>query len=95
MTHPTYQTPFSFKISKTGSEAEGTERAMSIIIINRPYRFLEKELRSLFETDETTRVIVDRRNGDRRQKQIPVNAERRKGDNRRSKLEMVEVIMTV
>ena len=65
------------------------------IIIHRPYAHLEDELREAFEGQEDVNLIVDRRDGERRTSQQPVSVERRRGDRRRPKEQLVEVVISV
>ena len=63
--------------------------------IRRPYAHLEAELRRAFEGEENVKVIVDRRYRERRMSRQSVPAERRRGDRRTPKEELVEVVMSV
>jgi hypothetical protein len=64
------------------------------IIVRHPYAFLEKELRSVFKGQEDVTVIVDRRYAERRVKVQPVPMERRRADRRRSKEQLLEVLVS-
>jgi len=64
------------------------------IIIQRPYAFLEKELRSAFKGQEDVKVIVDRRYAERRAGIQPVKLERRHLDRRGSKAQLIEVVLS-
>jgi hypothetical protein len=55
---------------------------MTSIIIRRPYAHLKEELRRAFEGQEDVKVIVDKRNGERRTSQQPVAMECRQADRR-------------
>jgi phosphatidylserine/phosphatidylglycerophosphate/cardiolipin synthase-like enzyme len=64
------------------------------IIIQRPYAFLEKELKNAFKGQEDVKVIVNGRYGERRATTRSITQERRKTDRRRSKEELVEVLLS-
>ena len=64
------------------------------IIIQRPYAFLEKELKSAFKGQKDVRVIVNGRYGERREKIQTTTQERRRTDRRRPKEELVEVLLS-
>ncbi len=64
------------------------------IVIFRPYVHLEEELCTAFKGQEDVNVILDRRNGERRQKQKAVERERRSGDRRRPKQDIAEVAIS-
>ena len=53
-------------------------RGKMVIVIRRPYAYLEAELRAAFEGQEDVQVIVDRRTRERRTMQQPVEVERRR-----------------
>ncbi len=83
---------FHMRITKATSPPE-PEAGMMAIVIRQHYAYLEKELCSTFEGQEDVKVIVDRRDGQRRTKTQPVELERRDADRRRSKEELVEVLL--
>ncbi len=64
------------------------------IVVMRPYAHIEKELRNAFKGEEDVKVIVDKRNGERRKNTKAVGAERRKDDRRRPKEELAEVAIS-
>ncbi len=64
-------------------------RAKMIIVIRRPYAYLEAELRSVFEGQDDGEIIVDRRVS-----QQPVELERRQVGWRRPKEEILEVVIS-
>jgi len=64
------------------------------IIIQRPYAFLEKELQSAFKGQKDVKVLVNGRYGERREKIKATTQERRSTDRRRSKEELVEVLLS-
>ena len=82
------------KIAKTTDPPEPGAAKM-IIIILRPYAYLENELCSTFGGQEDVKVIVDRRYGERRTGTRPVELERRRTDRRGPKQELVEVSLSV
>jgi hypothetical protein len=84
---------FLMSIAKANSPPE-KRAAMMSIVIRRPYAFLEKELRSIFEGQEDVKVIVDRRHAERRRGQQPVGSERRRADRRNTKRKLVELILS-
>jgi len=65
------------------------------IIAQRPYAYLEKELRRTFAGHKGVNVTVDRRFGERRVTGQPVAVERRKTDRRSQKQQLVEVLLSV
>jgi hypothetical protein len=81
-----------FNICKDTVMPEQGAGKMSIII-QRPYAYLKEQLRRTFEREEDVNVIVDRRNRERRASEEPFAAERRRGDRRRLKEQLVEVIV--
>lgn len=64
-----------------------------IIIVPRPRAYLADLLAKAFEGREDVEVIVDRRYGERRIQKRPVPAERRSGQRRRPKQEVIEVVV--
>lgn len=65
------------------------------IVVMRPYVHLEKELRSVFKGQEDVKVIVDKRNGERRKRLQDIAVERRKDDRRCPKEELIEVAISI
>jgi len=65
------------------------------IVIRRPHGHLEKELRSAFNGQEDVKVILDNRRGERRKEGQPVELERRQLNQRRTKEELVEVVISI
>ncbi len=65
-----------------------------VIVIRRPYAYLEAELRAAFEGQEDVQVIVDRRTRERRTMQQPVEQERRRAKVRRPKEEILGVVIS-
>lgn len=74
-----------------GREAGG--RGLIYIIIRRPYAHLEARFRRVFEGQEDVKVLVDRREGERRRGVQPVALERRQADRRGLKDEVGEVVV--
>ncbi len=85
---------FLLRIAKGTNPPQGGPGVMSIII-HRPYAFLEEELNRAFKDQEGVKVIVDKRNGERRTSPQPVAADRRRADRRTPKEELVEVVIAV
>ncbi len=65
------------------------DRGRMVIIIRRPYAYLEAEQRSVFEGQDDVEIIVDRRVS-----QQPVELERRQVGWRRPKEEILEVVIS-
>ncbi len=84
---------FFMKIAKATSPPEKGAGMMSIII-RRRYALLEKMLCSTFEGQEDVKVTVDKRYGERRTRTQPIQLERRHADQRRPKVELVEVSLS-
>jgi hypothetical protein len=63
------------------------------LIVKRPYAHLEDRLRRAFEGREDIEVIVDRRRGQRRMSDRPVQAEQRRTDRRTSREEILEILI--
>jgi len=85
---------FLLTIAKAAPSPEKEDRMMTIII-RQPYAFLEKELRSVFKGQEDVTVIIDRRYAQRRKAIQPVELERRCFDRRRSKEQLLEVLVSI
>ena len=81
------------KINKKESLSEQIAGAM-IIVIQKPYARLEKELRNTFKGDDDVKVIVDRRAEERRKGTKEVAADRRMAERRQPKEELVEVAIS-
>ncbi|MGM0426932.1 MAG: hypothetical protein ACQEQ7_06815 [Thermodesulfobacteriota bacterium] len=82
----------AMKISRTAAPHEGGAGEM-VIIIQRPYAHLEKELRRTFGNGNKTRVIIDRRMGERRGRGEAVAEDRRWRDRRAHKEQLLEVVI--
>jgi len=85
---------FLLRILKAASGPEAGQ-GVTYMTIRRPYANLEAELRRAFEGEEKVKFIVDRRYRERRMSQQPVPAERRRGDRRTPKEELVQAVMSV
>jgi len=68
-------------------------QGMIYLILRRPYAHLEDDLLRAVEELGEVRVLVDRRHGERRRIQQLVAAQRRRGDRRRDKHEVVEIVV--
>ena len=66
-----------------------------VLIIERPYDFLEKQLQKAFEGQSDTMVLVNKRNGERRQKIERFSPERRNADRRASQGKIGSAIISI
>ena len=82
------------KIDKVAHSSKKGAGIMTIVVM-RPYVHLEKELRSVFKGQEDVKVIVDKRNGERRKRLQDIAVERRKDDRRCPKEELIEVAISI
>jgi len=83
---------FLIRILKSSQgSGEGTEQMC--IIIRRPYAYLEAELKKTFEGQADVTVKLDRRYDERQRKKETHPSERRRTDRRKSKQELVEVVI--
>ena len=87
-------TAFQLKIVKATTEP-GESGKSTLIIIRRPYAFLEAELRRAFEEQGDVQVVVDRRIRERRTSPQVVAVDSRHADRRTVKEEIVEVVISV
>ena len=85
---------FLLRIIKAVPSSEEEAGIMSIII-QRPYAHLEKDLRSAFKGQKDVKIIVDRRYGERRTSQQPVEIERRRADRRQPKENLIEAVISI
>ena len=69
----------------------GRDRLQPIL---RPHADLQEELHKTFKGEKDVKVIVDRRYGERRTSRKPVVKERRRSDQRRTKEQLVEVVIS-
>lgn len=83
---------FIVKVLNPVSEGEKRHKPM-YIIIRQPYKHLFKEMCRTFGANGTVKVMVDRRHGQRRKKSRPVKSERRQANRRRSKEDLLEVVL--
>jgi len=83
----------AMKISRTSAPHEGGAEEM-VIIIQRPYAHLEKELRRTFRNGNETSVIIDRRMGERRSRTEPVTEDQRQGDRRAQRELLLELVIS-
>jgi hypothetical protein len=81
------------RIAKKAQLSE-EEAGIMTIVVHRAYAHLERELRSAFKGQEDVKVILDRRQGERRKNTKAVGKERRKADRRYLKEEIVEVVVS-
>ncbi len=85
---------FLLKMLRTTPGFDGDPGRM-VIIIRRPYAYLESQLRAAFEGQEDVQVIVDRRTRERRTMHQPVEVERRRrAEARTPKEEILKVVIS-
>lgn len=70
-----------FRILTSESVSE-KDKGQIVLIIEKPYAFLKKQLREVFGGQTGTKIIVNRRNGERRQIKEVFSPERRQADRR-------------
>jgi hypothetical protein len=87
-------TNVKFRIGALGAEANAGISEMALIL-KRPFAGLERQLRLAFAHQANVRVIVDRRNGDRRRAAQAVAADRRRSGRRGLGAEMMEVVLSL
>jgi hypothetical protein len=63
------------------------------MIVRRPYAYLEGRRRRAFEGRDDVDIISDRRRGERRVGARPVQKERRQGERRTTKGQMLEIVI--
>jgi hypothetical protein len=78
--------------SRAAAPREGDAGEM-VIIIQRPYAHLEKELLRTFGNGNKTRVVIDRRMGERRGRAEAVAEDRRWKDRRAQKEQLLELVI--
>jgi hypothetical protein len=83
---------FLLSVTKESSQTQ-PETPEMLIIIRRRYAHLEKELIQTFSGKKGVRVLVDRRQGERRREKRPFSHERRNSDRRKPKEELLKVIL--
>lgn len=87
--------PPTFVITILTTAAQPPERdGKVLIIIRRPYAYLEPELARAFQGQEDVHVLVDHRYGERRARAEAVTLERRVADRRRPKEDLAAVVLT-
>jgi hypothetical protein len=84
---------FKIRIARETHLPKGGFGIMTIVIF-RPYLHLEEELCAAFKGQEDVKIILDRREENRRKKQKAVERERRRADRRRPKHEIAEVAIS-
>ena len=84
---------FHMKINKAVHLPE-EEAGIMTIVIQRPYVYIEKGLRSAFKGEKDVKIILDRRCEERREGGQAVALDRRKAVRRRPKEELVEVVVS-
>ncbi len=84
---------FLLKIAKAAKPPDAGPGVMSVII-SQPHAHLEEELSKTFKGPKDVKIIVDRRYGERRSSVKPVVKERRRADRRRTKEQLVEVVIS-
>ena len=85
-----------FKIRIAGETHTPEERpGIMTIVIFQPYAHLVKELKNAFKGKEDVKVILDRRNEERRKKDETVEKEQRRADRRKLKQGIAEVTISV
>ena len=75
------------------TEGRGPAPARMRMIVRRPYAYLESRLRRAFEGRDDVDIISDRRGGERRAGARPVQKERRQGERRMTKGQMLEIVV--
>ena len=84
---------FLIRVLKPTSEMEDIN-GYTKIIIRRPYASLEDELQSVFKGQKDVLVKVDSRYGERRTHTRTVSSDRRETNRRRSKNEIIQLILS-
>lgn len=85
---------FEIRIVRETDTPEKRPVIMTIVIFQ-PYVHLVKELKKAFKGDEDVKVILDRRNGERRKINKAVEREHRRGDRRKPKQGIAEIAISV
>jgi len=84
----------AFIVSLFGvTEELGHNPAKMRLIVRRPYAHLEERLRRAFEGRDDVEIVIDRRRGERRMSVRPFPLERRHGDRRTSKEQILEIVI--
>jgi len=88
------QTPsLVLSIARPAVQINPEEAQEMLIIVRRRYDHLLKELGEAFSGQQSVRILVDRRRGQRRKVEDPVSMERRKADRRKHEEELLKVIL--
>lgn len=85
---------FLLRVLKVIPQPGGGQGRMRVTL-KPAYAYLKEELQSAFEGNENVQVLVERRHGERRTTQHHVGLERRRGDRRRAKEELVEAVILI
>jgi hypothetical protein len=80
-------------IGQPAAQVEPEEAEKMLIIVRRRYDHLLKELGEAFSGQQSVRILVDRRRGQRRKIENPISLERRKADRRKHEEELLKVIL--
>jgi hypothetical protein len=80
-------------IGQPAAQVEPEEAEKMLIIVRRRYDHLLKELGEAFSGQQSVRILVDRRWGQRRKVENPISLERRKADRRKHEEELLKVIL--
>ena len=81
---------------ETAGQSREFARKTSMVVIRRPYSYLESAVREMFEGTEDVAVILDRRQHERRQAVISWIADRRNASNdRRRPAPMLDIVLGV
>ena len=83
---------FVLNVAKAAGKLE-LESGETLIIVKRRYAHLEKELARAFARQKEVRILVDRREGERRAQKGSPSPERRQGDRRKQQEELLKVIL--
>ena len=83
-----------FKVLTSESDSE-KDKGQIVLILERPYAFLEKQLHEVFVEQSGTTAIVNRRHGGRRQKEEVFSPERRQTNRRASPENIGSAIISI
>lgn len=83
----------SFVTALTDAESSDGNPGKVLIVVPRPRAYLADLLAKAFEAREDVEIITDRRYGDRRTRQLPFPVERRRGERRRLRQQVIEVVI--
>lgn len=82
---------FIFKILKS-TATHTSQTGQMLIFVNRPFASLISDLSRTFKGKDDVKIAIDRRNGERRLKNFPVESNRRHFDRRKPRAPLLEVI---